>query len=206
MKSRLNVLIPTMCAFALMAGSLFADEFQELMAAASRAERQGEFVRAIVTFNSALLQALTPDRQAMVYLNRGGAYAFNGEMDRAISDWDESIRLNPGLADAYNNRATGYYQKGDYKKAVAMLLGFHANINVKRKIDGRTPLILAVADKKKEMIEFLIEQGAKVSVMDNGGRTALDYALRQGDVDMATRLRREGARRGQGTRLDTPNP
>ena len=119
MKSRLNVLIPTMCAFALMAGSLFADEFQELMAAASRAERQGEFVRAIVTFNSALLQALTPDRQAMVYLNRGGAYAFNGEMDRAISDWDESIRLNPGLADAYNNRATGYYQKGDYKKALA---------------------------------------------------------------------------------------
>ncbi len=96
-----------------------ADEFQELMGAAYQAERRGEFVRAIVTFNSALLQALTPTRQATVYLNRGGAYALSGEMDRAISDWNEAIHLNPTLADAYNNRATAFYQKGDYKKALA---------------------------------------------------------------------------------------
>ena len=119
MKNRLNVLISTICVVALMTGRLFADEFQELMAAGYQAEKQGDFVRSIVTFNSALLQALTPDRQAAVYLNRGGAYALSGEMGRAIGDWDEAIRLNPSLADAYNNRATAYYQKGEFKKALA---------------------------------------------------------------------------------------
>lgn len=119
MKIRMNRLIPAICVVATMTGSLIADEFQQLMDVAYQAEKRGDYVRAIVSFNSALLQALTPDRQAVVYCNRGGAYALGGEMNRAISDWDEAIRLSPTLADAYNNRATAYYQKSEYKKALA---------------------------------------------------------------------------------------
>jgi tetratricopeptide (TPR) repeat protein len=39
--------------------------------------------------------------------------------DRAIKDDDESIKLNPKYARAYNRRGVAYYNKGDYARAIA---------------------------------------------------------------------------------------
>jgi hypothetical protein len=36
-----------------------------------------------------------------------------GDLDHAIADYDEAIRLNPKFAVAVNNRGSGYKQKGD---------------------------------------------------------------------------------------------
>lgn len=41
---------------------------------------------------------------AMAYAQRGAAYAHQGELDRAISDLSEAIRLNPRMLEAYVNR------------------------------------------------------------------------------------------------------
>ena len=38
------------------------------------------------------------------FVNRGIAHRRAGDLDRAIKDYDEAIRLNPRAADAFNNR------------------------------------------------------------------------------------------------------
>ena len=53
--------------------------------------------------------------------------------------------------------------------------------------DGRTPLHLAVAEKRKKTITFLLENGAFVRCADRWGRTPLDEA--KGDEELETLLR-----------------
>ena len=46
------------------------------------------------------------------------AYADKGQLDRAIQDYDQAIRLNPNDADAFTNRGVDYADKGQYDRAV----------------------------------------------------------------------------------------
>ena len=52
------------------------------------------------------------------FVNRGMAYSAKGEYDRAITDYNQAINLNPKSAKAFNNRANAYYHKGEYARAV----------------------------------------------------------------------------------------
>ena len=56
---------------------------------------------------TALINSGEPMPQALViaYNNRGNAYTTKGEYDRAVQDYDQSIKLNPNYARAFNNRA-----------------------------------------------------------------------------------------------------
>ena len=56
---------------------------------------------------------------AIVYINRGGAYDYKGEYDRAIADFDKAIELNPKDGGAYINRGAVNYHKGEYDRAIA---------------------------------------------------------------------------------------
>ena len=47
------------------------------------------------------------------------AYDGNGDFDRAITDYDEAIRLNPGADDTYNNRGISYFHKKEFDRAIA---------------------------------------------------------------------------------------
>jgi Flp pilus assembly protein TadD len=57
----------------------------------------------------------------VIYLNRGSAYANNGDLDRAISDWNKVIQLSPKNALAYFNLGWAYSQKGEPDTASANL-------------------------------------------------------------------------------------
>ena len=46
-------------------------------------------------------------------------YAREGECDKAISDYDESIRLDPKFADACRARGLVYASMGEQDKAIA---------------------------------------------------------------------------------------
>src|SRR5262249_25818350 len=53
------------------------------------------------------------------YTSRGLAYAAKREYDRAITDYDQAIRLNPTNVQAYHNRGVAYYEKNAYDRAIA---------------------------------------------------------------------------------------
>ncbi|MBI3704001.1 MAG: tetratricopeptide repeat protein [Rhizobiales bacterium] len=52
------------------------------------------------------------------FINRGMVYSAKGEYDRAITDYNQAIKLNPSSSKAYNNRANAYYRKGEYARAI----------------------------------------------------------------------------------------
>jgi tetratricopeptide (TPR) repeat protein len=51
--------------------------------------------------------------------NRGRDYLLKGDLDRAIKDYDEAIRLDPNFAIAYINRGIAYNSKGNPYRAIA---------------------------------------------------------------------------------------
>jgi lipoprotein NlpI len=59
------------------------------------------------------------DRTAMAHYRRGTAYDLKREIDRAIADFDEAIKLDPSLAAAYNDRGNARLVKGDADGAMA---------------------------------------------------------------------------------------
>lgn len=53
------------------------------------------------------------------YHLRGVAYLAHGKPDKAIADFNESLKKKPGIAGVLNNRGTAWYEKEDYAKAKA---------------------------------------------------------------------------------------
>lgn len=53
------------------------------------------------------------------YNNRGVAFRSNGELDRAIEDYDRAIRLMPDYYVAINNRGVAWIAKGEFDRAIA---------------------------------------------------------------------------------------
>jgi tetratricopeptide (TPR) repeat protein len=59
------------------------------------------------------------ERLAELFNYRGVAFKLNDELDRAITDYSQAIKLNGKLAVAYNNRGVAYDRKADYERAIA---------------------------------------------------------------------------------------
>ena len=57
----------------------------------------------------------------MGYSNRGNAYGNKGELERAITDLDLSILLDPKFSLAYNNRGNVYIKRNELDRALADL-------------------------------------------------------------------------------------
>src|SRR5262245_66345265 len=62
--------------------------------------------------------AQTPQSLVIAYNNRGNAYTAKGDYDRAVQDYDQSIKLDPNYARAFNNRGVAYQKKGEYDRAI----------------------------------------------------------------------------------------
>ena len=58
---------------------------------------------------------------AIAYNNRGNAHTARGDLDRAILDFDQSIKLDPAYAKPFNNRGAAYLRKGEYDLALKAL-------------------------------------------------------------------------------------
>ena len=61
----------------------------------------------------------TPCEIALAYSLRGGAIYYKGDPVRAILDYDEAIKLDPGFARAFNNRCWARAVVGRVQEAVA---------------------------------------------------------------------------------------
>ncbi|MGE0422384.1 MAG: tetratricopeptide repeat protein [Reyranellaceae bacterium] len=56
--------------------------------------------------------------RAADFLNRGRAYQRTGQLDRAIADYNEAIRLDPSNVDAYVRRGIAYTENGQHDQAI----------------------------------------------------------------------------------------
>ena len=79
--------------------------------------------RHVIPLNRAAIDRLTSmvnadPRNASLYSGRGNVRKHLGELDAAIGDYNEAIRLDPSAA-YYNNRGWAWYAKGEYDKAIA---------------------------------------------------------------------------------------
>ncbi|MFK7749478.1 MAG: ankyrin repeat domain-containing protein [Kordia sp.] len=63
--------------------------------------------------------------------------------------------------------------KGDFD-TVKKMIQFGENVN--KTSNGKTPLMYAARYNRVDIINLLLENGAKVDAKDNSGRTAIDYA------------------------------
>ena len=61
---------------------------------------------------------LSDQELASAFHGRGIAYGRTGDYDRAIQDFDQALRLNPNLADAFTNRARVRFYQGKFAEAV----------------------------------------------------------------------------------------
>lgn len=86
---------------------------------------EGEYEHAIETFTKALRLSLGD--LAETHLYRGICYAYLEAYERALSDFNDALRKNPYLADAYNERGNLYRLEGKYQLAVD---DYHAAITI----------------------------------------------------------------------------
>lgn len=91
-----------------MAGLARADGL-DLAEAARDAQNRGQTDEAIRLYGEAIAAGgLSAENLAVIYNNRGIAYWSKGDLDKAISSYDEAIRIQPNYVEAYHNRAMAY--------------------------------------------------------------------------------------------------
>src|SRR5262249_46947134 len=56
---------------------------------------------------------------ARLYAGRGVTYLAQGDLDHALADFNESMRVDPTYARAYNDRGITWYRTGDLDRAIA---------------------------------------------------------------------------------------
>ncbi len=69
------------------------------------------FIALLITFSS----CMSPEYQ---HLKNGDNFSDQEKWSEAISEYTQAIEIAPKLAEAYNNRATAYTEKGEYTKAI----------------------------------------------------------------------------------------
>ena len=56
---------------------------------------------------------------ARLYARRGGAHQAQGDINRAVADYNESMRIDPTYPAAYSNRGNAWYHSGKFDRAIA---------------------------------------------------------------------------------------
>lgn len=98
---------------------------------------------------------------AIAYNNRGNAYSAKSDYDRAIRDFDESIKLNPAYIRPLNNRGVAYLKKGQYDLAIkAFDQAITANPNYGEAFANRAGAYL----KKKEYDHAASDYNAAITL------------------------------------------
>jgi tetratricopeptide (TPR) repeat protein len=104
------------------AGKTYYQLFEE----AKFAHSQGNYEDEIALWNDVVAMDISTIQVAPAIMNRGNAYAANGDLYKALRDYDEVIQMDPKNAGAYVNRGRALARIGelesamsDYAKAIA---------------------------------------------------------------------------------------
>ena len=87
------------------------------------------------------------------------------------------------------------------KEVLELLIANGVDVNAQN-TDGETPLLEATYGGHKNIVELLISKGADVNANNAGGDTPLDYAIRLKRTEIATLLRKQGGKTGEGLKAE----
>jgi tetratricopeptide (TPR) repeat protein len=123
---------------------------------------------------------------AWSHTNRGMAYLFKGDLDRALTDFNKAVELDPTYAMALIDRGTAYDNKGDHAHAIA---DFDAAIKLDPKSpDALTGRCAARAEAGNDLQQALAdcEQSLAIRGKDAGALNSRAFTyLRLGKFDEA---------------------
>jgi len=137
----------------------------------------------------------TGDELAKLYYNRGIEWAAKGDHDRAIADFDASLRLAPRNVDALYSRGAARSNKGDHDRALA---DYNAAIGLNPKdpaaYGGRAHEWTAKGDYEKAIADYdtaiRLDPKASVTLLARG-RVRLytgDHARAVSDLEQSLKL------------------
>ena len=123
---------------------------------------------------------------AWSHTNRGMAYTFKGDTDKALADFNKAVELDPTYAVALIDRGTAYDNKGDHAHAV---VDFDAALKLDPKsADALTGRCAARAEAGNDLQQALAdcEQSLQIRGKDAGALNSRGFAyLRLGRFDEA---------------------
>jgi len=91
---------------------------------------------------------------------------------------------------------------------VQLLLDHGADVNVRESLSGTTALILTagIEVSSTELAKTLVARGADLNAKDDSGKTAGDWAARQGNDPLVKWLKQQGASTPDSTGMKKPQP
>ncbi|CAG8517848.1 33345_t:CDS:2, partial [Racocetra persica] len=104
-----------------------------------------------------------------------------------------NYRANPNIQDEDGETPLHLASRGGFTDCCLLLIREHnANMEIREKYSGWTPLFLAVIEGHKETVEALIQSGAIHNIADYSGWTPHMHALFRGHLTMKNILRPSG--------------
>lgn len=77
------------------------------------AQGDGEYAEALDNYEEALKLEEDPNDRSYILYNMGLIHASNGDLEKAIALYEESIELNPRMPQSLNNIAVLYHYQGE---------------------------------------------------------------------------------------------
>ena len=135
-------------------------------------------------------------RRAEAFYNRGAAFAVKANLDQAISDISESIRIGPNGAYKYQERGEAYLRKGEFPLALADLnkaIGMDPNWAFRFHFCALVyvamgDLLRAISDFSEAIRIDPVKRSFRFHDRANAFRTAGQYEQAIADYDEALRL------------------
>ena len=90
----------------------------DLFRRAAAEEAKGDFDAALALYNQILVMDVPYHQASTALQNRGNIYGRRNDDERALSDYEQAIRLNPRNPGAYVNRGSILARRGDYDGAL----------------------------------------------------------------------------------------
>lgn len=79
----------------------------------------GDLEQVEAAYTRGLEREIDSENKVILYTNRGQVYADNGDLELALSDFNEALRLDPTYARGYASRCKTYRLKGELDMALA---------------------------------------------------------------------------------------
>jgi ankyrin repeat protein len=156
-------------------------------AASAKAAPKPESLRPLQQDRQGSLAELAPAEKARDEKKYAGASATGSDQSDVSAN-----RVRSARAKAEPSKLLSAAASGDTLKVQA-LMDQGAALN-ERDERGRTPLMLAVIDGRREVVRLLLDRGADPNAADHSGRTPLQMARQANSREIATMLEQSGAR------------